>query len=1024
MSLLELYCSHLLTRPLAEVFEKGSDLQEVVDGWMRAWDNNQATAMCDFINFVIKCTGCSLQIDNHDIEDPDNVVGKLTDLQEEYQQQKPTDYPLVAKVRGMASFRSTMTGFIETFIQTCHANGYLYKDLSIIENIEIWVSTMSSSSIRPFRHTATVISLTIGNEMCKVASDIAESNAKTLRLKEGEKNKKSVNKQCVKELDEKIADLDRKYAQTKESMQAIFDTVFVHRYRDVDPKIRVDCVAALGIWILTLPEVFFEGIYLRYLGWVLSDLYAPTRAEVLKQLIKLFKNKENVARLRTFTERFRGRLVEIALRDSEVGIRASAVELLDLIRETELLEPDDIDNIGRLIFDTEPRVRKAVAKFFAANIDDLYETTAEDFGGQEGLAEVLGEEQEDDYNAPRSSWLTIKCIAEAVQSYDTEDEGDGPLVLGERDVLQAGADSRFRLAAQTIHDGTDDAKDWEALAGYLLHDFSSTGHAPPATNTAFLERCRLSEKEEIFLLELLNVAVKGRLLTAASDDSGNKNKSAKQKKDDFAEVQEATTLQLAEMMPKLLKKFGPNSSTASAVLRLGSTMNLKVFQELRQDSTTYVALLDDVNRQFLTHADQDVLAEATGVLLHAREFNDLAEVTENKAQELWNDTINNLRSLMTQGVRGHSSAIRDSILRVAYLGGVADCVAILEAPGRSGKGRKGGTHAHTASPLTLLLDLIKEPELDQDASEAPEILTGAMKVIQLYYMWQAFNMKTRLDAKQHLKEFPDFSLHTDAFAALAERWPANSAVRLAACSTILDLYTLFAQFRNQQLPDNVSIPHIPHPTEKIILSTHSALEKAYAKIAHKIIGDALVDDDPASEEEEDILPESDDEDEDNVVQKDKQRASLYAEKSLCELSSKMVLAIIGRVLDNEGPSKGRIRKRLEHNRSKLGSNYKEIIAYLDSPKVKSGKKKAPLAAAAAAKKAVASRSAEMVRDEDDEEEEEEEEEDEEAAVNEEGGEEDLRNRELMDDRIADPEDDREPDPEIAGEEIEDDIIGD
>ena len=54
----------------------------------------------------------------------------------------------------------------------------------------------------------------------------------------------------------------------------------------------------------------------------------------------------------------------------------------------------------------------------------------------------------------------------------------------------------------------------------------------------------------------------------------------------------------------------------------------------------------------------------------------------------------------------------------------------------------------------------------------------------------------------------------------------------------------------------------------------------------------------------DILPESDDEDEDNVVQQDKQRATLYAEKSLCELSSKMVLAIIGRVLDNEGPSKG------------------------------------------------------------------------------------------------------------------------
>ena len=284
----------LLTRILAEVFARDSDFEQLAAAWIRLWDNNQTEAMCDFINFVIKCAGCNLQVNVHDIEDPDNVVSRLTDLQDEYQQQKPADYPLIAKAKGMASFRTTMTGFLETFIQTCHTTGRLYSDLSIIENVEIWVSTMSSSSIRPFRHTATVASLTIGNEMCKVAAVIAENNAKTLRQREGEQKKKNVNKQRVKELDEKMADLDRKHAQAKESMQAIFDTVFVHRYRDVDPKIRVDCVTALGNWILTLPEVFYEGIYLRYLGWVLSDLSAPTRAEVIKQLTKLYKNKENV----------------------------------------------------------------------------------------------------------------------------------------------------------------------------------------------------------------------------------------------------------------------------------------------------------------------------------------------------------------------------------------------------------------------------------------------------------------------------------------------------------------------------------------------------------------------------------------------------------------------------------------------------------------------------------------------------------------------------------------------------------
>lgn len=49
-------------------------------------------------------------------------------------------------------------------------------------------------------------------------------------------------------------------------------SVFVHRYRDVDPRIRSDCIHALGLWMVKLPSIFFDGTYLRYMGWVLSDI--------------------------------------------------------------------------------------------------------------------------------------------------------------------------------------------------------------------------------------------------------------------------------------------------------------------------------------------------------------------------------------------------------------------------------------------------------------------------------------------------------------------------------------------------------------------------------------------------------------------------------------------------------------------------------------------------------------------------------------------------------------------------------
>ena len=969
--------------------------------------------MCDLINFVIKCTGCNLQIDVHDVNDPDNAVSKLTDLQDEYQAQKITDYPLISRAKGNAAFRSTMTGFFETLIATCHASGLLYSDLAIIENIDVWVSTMSSSAIRPFRHTATVISLAIATALCKVANELTENTAKTTRQKEGEQKKKSVNKGRVKEFEMKIAEGARKRTQVVESLKGIFDVVFVHRYRDVDPKIRVECIAALGTWLITLPDVFFEGMYLRYLGWVLSDTFPSSRAEVVKQLSRLFKNKDNVGRLRQFTERFRARLVEMSVQDSEVSIRAATVELLDMIRETGLLEPDDVDNVGRLIFDTEPRVRKAVAGFFAKNMDDYFETTLEDFGGEEGLAEILGEEV-DDYDTPRISWLKLKCVAEALQSYDAEDEGqdatprdiDGGLVA-------AGHDSRYALAAQTICDGIPESRDWEVIAGYLLYDFSTADQATEDPEATFKARCKLTEKEEILLLEILNVAVKARLSEAVEGEADKRGKKSRAQKEQSREVQETTAIHLAEVIPRLLKKFGSNPATATAVLRLEHVLNLEIFQELRKDSTTYASLLDDINKQFLTHGDQNVLAEASTALLHARGFEDFEEVTESKLFELWENSVHTLRLLATAGISQKISDSCDTVRRIAHLASISDCVKAFDREGRAAQKTKP-SKISTESTRSLLLEILRDPALDSEAGEeAEELLISAMKALLFYYMWAVRSLQEVITSKELVAAPPDRTMFSDSLISLIETNDTTSQVRITAVGTYLDLYTLFATFRHiQPSPANADIAqnlvqHIPIDSQAPILSTYTALEKSFAKKARKTL-EAAPDDDLASDPE-DSSDEEDDEDDTHA-----QQETLLAEKRLCELTGKMVLAIVARVLDHEGPKQGKIKERLQRNKGRLGSNFKEVVAYLDEPKPKAKRKPA--------KKAADNKSKPIVVDDEGSSEEEE-------PQYEEGGEEDLRARELLEDRIVDPDEENIGEggnamPGANENEAEDDIMGD
>jgi hemerythrin-like domain-containing protein len=210
---------------------------------------------------------------------------------------------------------------------------------------------------------------------------------------------------------------------------------------------------------------------------MLSDTYTSMRQEVVKQLSKIMKNPSNHGQIRHFIERFRPRLVKIATRDSELGVRAAAVELMNYIRQAGMLEPDDIDVIGKLIFDSEPRVRKSLVGFFARATSNETERALKD---------------------------SIKPI----------------------------------------------------------------------------------EKEELILLEILNTIVKVALKSLNS---------SKKTKAEIYEVKENIARRLASLIPSLLRKYSADLKIVIVVLQLEHVLNLGIFEELRQDSTIYAKLLNEIS---------------------------------------------------------------------------------------------------------------------------------------------------------------------------------------------------------------------------------------------------------------------------------------------------------------------------------------------------------------------------------------------------------------------------------------------
>lgn len=982
------------------------------------------------VNFVLKSAGCDLKVTDHDIEDPDNCTNKLEDLQGEFQAHDISEYPIIAKGKGTVAFKDSVTGFFQALIRAIYNSGLLFSSLELIENIQIWVSAMSAAQNRPFRHTATVVSLAIITSLCEVGSELAEAAANSLRHSESQRKKTKVNKGRVSHLQQETKQAKANQETLNTIIKDWFDTIYIHRYRDVDPHIRVECAKGLGDWIVAYPDVFFDGSHLRYLGWVLSDPNHSTRLEVVKQLQRFYRDKDKLGGLKTFTERFRSRLVEMATRDAEANVRAATVELLDLLREGGLLEPDDIDAIGRLIFDAEPRVRKAVVGFFAESINDAYDAKVEELGGQETLEETIGEGG-DSFDHPCLEWIKLKSLAQGLDAYDSVD-GDLPAHIehgpGQDNYqLHAGSvESRFMVAADTLFDQIDVVQAWEAIAGYLLYDTSGEepDSVPADTEAQLKQELRLGEKEEIILLEVLNSSVKSTIARLVEANSDKKQKKTKKQREEVGDMQEQTARHLANLIPRLLKKFGESPQTASTILRLERVVNLEAFQEFRQDSSTYAELLDDINKQFMTHGNEEVLAEASRALLRAKSYHELGDTTDEKIETLWDDTINTF-STLTRGknleTRGSMSnnvldAISKTVLRLEKLASISKPIEYLEtAPTPSSAAASKG--AEPTPPLDSLITLVTRAEAFSSLRESAEtaaledsLAMHASRTVMFYFMWRIpaliVSLKTSTGVED--QEMDTLASRRDAYvhalAAVLKSRPVNDELACAISGQLLDAHVIMATLR--RVPTNTKngddflalALEVDSDSQKRILRVFGAAESAFAKLTGKHLESAVDEDveddvnaepvDPIDrdpEDEDDTADPSDEEEEDGETstqasqhkRSQKLQRSLIAEQRLCELAAKLVLAVLGGMMNGDV-----VRKRLSRNKTKLGPNLKEVLAHLDvndtSKKSRGrGKVAAPNAKASAAKQTAAkanakAKSKETVDDDESDEEDEEE----------------------------------------------------
>lgn len=841
----------------------------------------------------------------------------------------------------------------------------MYNDNSLIGNLHNWVATLSSSTLRPFRHTATAISLAIQAGLVEVGAIL--DNRVTSVEQQLQASKRAKNKAKAEEMQRALDEANSYREICGNHIREFFDTVFIHRYRDIDPRIRTECAEALGHWIWELPTIFMEPEYLRYLGWMLTDIMHTTRHEVLRQLSRMFKR--DASQLGHFIDRFRPRLIEIATKDAEVSVRVAAISVIETLRDNGMLEPDEVDNVGQLIFDSDLRVRKAIVSFFTACVQDLIDAKIDEVGGSELVGEVFGSVEDDDYETPRQEWISIKCLAENLAAYDVQIEDSNPEEVTPALDLSVGLlqgavpDTRISLAAQVLYEKMAEVKHWEAIAGYLLYDHTTSSKSRSnkgkgSADKTVKKALAPTEDEEAILLEVMAAAARLNLSPSHQEQAKKKGHRAAE----LAEDAEETAVQLASTIPRLLNKFGADPDTATLVLRLEHVLDLEAFPVLRQDSSKYEKLLDEISTQFNRHDDRRVLAEATKALLHARQYDELEELTDVRLASLWDNIVESLRNFdkfCELSSRGNLEGDRltelsTALLKISKLASISDCVDMLETEGRSADS--------SASLISLLVEIVHRGKLDQSDPEIDDaedqIVEYAAESCQFYFMWKVRSITALITsgAEVPAKDVENVSYLKDRYlrnltAALTSRTAVDDLCR-SATGTYCDLHVLTAQLRphvervpaenwRRQGLERVAglAADIGSEMTQELMSIFEGVEKHFAKVTRRALNE------PAEDEEPLDIEDDDDEDpNEGMTPAERLAAQMTAERQLCELTGKLVLAISAKVLD----SSGRLRRRLTRNAGRLGNNYKEIVAYLDENKVaellsgrKRGKKAAP-----------------------------------------------------------------------------------
>ncbi|KQJ87493.1 hypothetical protein BRADI_4g11510v3 [Brachypodium distachyon] len=567
------------------VKHNGRMISHAVKRLVEDYESKPKSVIFQILAMFFEACGARHDIYENDLDeaDVDDTVFKLVELS----RKGLVEDNYNSKQKGLKNFKENLVSFWDSLVLECQ-NGPLFDDI-LFQKIKDFVVALSCTPPRVYRQVASLVGLQLVTSFISVAKTLSGQRETTQRQLNAEKKKHS-DGPLIESLNKRLSLTHENITYLEELMRKIFSGLFMHRYRDVDPEIRMSCIKSLGIWVVSYPSLFLQDIYLKYLGWTLNDKNAGVRRTSILALQSLYDVDDNIPSLGLFTERFYSRMIQLA-DDIDISVAVSAIGLIKQLLRHQLLSDDDLGPLYDLLIDEPPMIRRAIGELVYDHL--IAQNIKTSSGARDGDSE--------------SSEVHIGRMLQILREFS-----DDPV-----------------LSSYVIDDIWEDMKamkDWKCIISMLL-DETPLSELTDMDGTNLVRMLRASAKK----------AVGERIVPATDNRKLYYNKS---QKEILENSKRDITNALMKRYPQLLRKYIPDKAKISPLIDMMTLLKLEMYSLKRQEQN-FKAAIDLIVDAFFKHGDKDTLRSSIkAIAFCCTECQaDLQDYAENKLKNLEDELV-------------------------------------------------------------------------------------------------------------------------------------------------------------------------------------------------------------------------------------------------------------------------------------------------------------------------------------------------------------------------------------------------